>query len=414
MSVLSAIQEKGEKLEDKILRNNLKITINGLTDDNITGNEKYGWQVKIGKKGYAILTSGEVNEAYWEELKDTNGNVTEIHRIDETISGLHIGDKIGYNAIDGVSIENRTITSLGTVTGLGEGNNQTIAIEAGTWKLLGVENGKLKIISDIVGRDAESNETSAVASKVLKLQGNIGYQNTEKELNRICSLYGKGKYAVDARCITIEDINKITGYDPEHTGVNMNKSTEGGEVVGKDTLSQYGNKVTYFWKGDYYPKYTFNTANDNLTNPHNNGFYFCDGDNWQKIDYSTNPGEICALISNSYSYYPETLTTTKDSTKSVGIANNSVEKDLLFNDLSFGNTTREFYWLASRSIHCNTDCVRFGVRCVGNGQAGGYIQLSSSHGGNVGFGAGLRPIVYLKSDIKLKKDNAGIWQFVEE
>ena len=414
LSTMSAIADKTGQIADATLRSELKKNLSGVSDNDIMGNEKYGWQVKIGTKAYSISHTGEVNEAFWEEVKDSNGNVTEIRRVDGTITGLKIGDIIGYSAIDGVNSENRTITSLGTVTGLGEGNNQTIEIEAGTWKLLGVENGKLKIISDIVGRELESGETSAVASKVLKLQGKIGYQNAEDELNRICSLYGKGKYAVDARSITIEDINKITGYDPEHTGVNRNKSTENGEIYKKNTLSQYGNRVTYFWKGDYYPKYTFNTSNDNLSSTHNNGFYFWDAANWKKIDYSTNPDKICTLISTSYSYYPETLTDTNDSTKSIGIANSSAERNLLFNDLSFGNSTREYYWLASRSIHCNTDYVRFGMQCVGNGQAGGYIQLASSHGGDVGFSAGLRPIVYLKSDIKLKKDNNGIWQFLED
>ena len=417
IATMSAITEKTGQIADATLRSELKKNLSGLSDNDITGNEKYGWQVKIGKKAYSISSSGEVNEAFWEEVKDSNGNVTEIRRVDGTITELKIGDVIGYSAIDGV--ENRTITSLGTVTGLGEGNNQTIEIEAGTCKLLGVENGKLKIISDIVGRTPESSESGVFASKVLNLFGKVGYQNAEEELNRVCSLYGKGKYAEIGRSIDVEDINKITGYNPDAVGIKnptANQISNGTKYnQGDNKPNQYGREVTYLWSGnvDKKPQYTYTgkETTGTLTNAHNS-FNWYNERKWNVSNYEfAKIGKICTLISNYYYYYPTTLTNS-NSGNVVGIETDTNIYKLLFDKNNFGSGNNEYYWLSSRCINNGLNLIGFGIRCVYSNRVYA-VNMANSDDSELYYKLGLRPIVYLKSDIKLKKNENGVWQFID-
>ena len=383
MAVIGAMTNGIGQLKDATLRNELKNSISGVTDNDITGNEKYGWQVKVANKAFAISKTGEVNEAYWEEVRDANGNVTEIKRVDGLVTGLKIGDTIGYNPLDGA-----TITQIPS--------NQSVN---------GYEDQTIKL-SDYNGTNS-----------YFKLKGRTGCQNAESELNRICSIYGKGKYAESARSINVEDINKITGYDPEHTGVNTNIATAEeiatGAVYGKNQLHQYENKVTYSWKGDPYPKYTSNVAgweSGNLSSPHNwstlKGFFWWNGTSFQKSDYTTTPGKICELTSDYYFYYSETLTE-KNTDSVVGLTSGTVARDMLF-----ATETRDHYWLASSCINTYSNYAYFVARLVGSGYVTG-VNLALSDGHENGIGIGLRPVVSLKSDIQLKEDGNGVWKFVE-
>ena len=417
LAVMGAKTSGLGKINDVELKNELKNNIDGLNDSDIIGDEKGGWQVKVNNKAFVISRMGDVNEAYWEEVRDANGNVTEIRRVDGTVTDLKIGDIIGYSATQGVASTEQTISSSQGVNGA---EDQTISLSDynGTWRLLGVENGKLNLISSVIAgipkAEGDSTSNGVYTNSYFKLKGRIGYQNVESELNRICSFYGKGKYAESARSINVEDINKITGYDPEHTGVNVNKATAeeivAGTKYGVGQLYQYGNKVTYLWKGDEYPRYESSIISGNLSQTHNDsifkGFSWWNGSSWQKSDYTGESGKICTLTSDVYSYYPETLTSIKDTTKLVGLANDSVLREILF------NPGTDYYWLASRCVYTNSDYVYFGVRAVLMSYvANNYMAVS--HGDEVGYGIGLRPVVSLKPDIQLKKDGNGVWQISE-
>ena len=47
----------------------------------------------------------------------------------------------------------------------------------------------------------------------LELSGEEGYNTGVSKLNELCT-----KYGTNARSITVEDINKVTGYDPKNQG----------------------------------------------------------------------------------------------------------------------------------------------------------------------------------------------------
>ena len=94
----------------------------------------------------------------------------------------------------------------------------------GTWKLLGIEDGKILLMS--------SKPVTAVT-----LYGKDGYLNGVDKLDEACAEYGKGEGAECARSLRVEDINRISGYNPEKTG--------DGKRYGSGTIGEYGNKVKF-------------------------------------------------------------------------------------------------------------------------------------------------------------------------
>ena len=91
----------------------------------------------------------------------------------------------------------------------------------GTWKVLGIEDGKILLMS------------SKPVQEDFKILGVEGYVNGVKNLDDICSEYGKGEGATGARSLRVEDINRITGYNPDK-----------GEKYGEGKVKEYGAEVT--------------------------------------------------------------------------------------------------------------------------------------------------------------------------
>ena len=257
------------------------------------------------------------------------------------------------------------------------------------------------------------------------LKGRTGFQNAETELTKIAGLYGHGTHATGARSVNVDDINKITGYNPNAEGIKNPTAEQiaSGNKYGKNELYEYGNEVTYSWVGSDKPKYeATNGKIGNLSQSHNvtnssygdfqNAFSWYDfnTNSWKKSPYTSSastssPVEITSLTSTAYYYYPETLTTNNDTTATTGIANNSPERDMLFN-----NTDSKYYWLASRCMNAGSNCAGFGVRFVRSGDVGGYF-LADSYGNEYANGRGVRSVVSLASDIQLEPNGTNAWKF---
>lgn len=127
---------------------------------------------------------------------------------------LDIGDYINYNHIQCASIEQ--YISAEYKNGIGEQKFTTTNYKSG-WRVFGVENGKLMIISEdeIAPVSGYVHKTDSEDDKPrFALANYAGYGFAIQELNNICKLYGQGNGAIDARSITVEDINKITDYVP--------------------------------------------------------------------------------------------------------------------------------------------------------------------------------------------------------
>ena len=244
----------------------------------------------------------------------------------------------------------------------------------------------------------------------------------DEELNRVCGLFGKGKNADSARSINVDDINKITGYNPNAVGIKNPTEEEiaNGKKYGQgDYPYQYGRKVTYSWDGntDKKPVYTYPGKENPVKIGAHNTFSWFDGKSWNISNYEAGKtGKICTLTSNYYLYYPTTLTASSSGDVS-GISTDSDEYKLLFDITNFGNGEKEYYWIASKCVYAYSYSVAFVERCVLNGYVD-FVNLAyanSSERGNIFTnGLGLRPIVYLKSDIRLKKDENGVWQFIDD
>ena len=407
LSTLAAITNGRGDLTETSLKKELKKSINGVTDGDITGNKKKGWTVKIGDKGYYISPTGDVNEAYW--MVYSNGT---IGRVDGTVTGLAIGDTINYDVTPELSTTPTTLELTTDETGWPYIEKQTFDVANYTngWQILGVEKGNLIIIAS---KSFGSNEMGGTQ---FALYGKVGYQNTEQLLNRICSLYGKGKYSQNARSINVDDINQITGYDPDHIGVNTNTAIEeeiiSAQKYGEGQRYQYGRNIIFLWSDTQNEvKYTYSGMQSPIRfSAYSNGFQWFDGKTWKKSDYSAG-SKICTLKVDFYRYYPSTL---KDTTSGgiVGITNDSSEYKLLFQP---EGGSQHFYYLASKCTRIESGAigdVTFRVRTVsqGNIDANILFRLSS---GDAGTTLAVRPVVLLKPDIKLIPNGANAWKFVE-
>lgn len=175
----------------------------------------------------------------------------------------------------------------------------------GEWMVLGAENGKLLIMSTIdVGE--------------LELSGTAGYYKGIEKIEQICARFGE-----NARGIKVEDINRVTGYDPLNQG--------DGSKWSQGNFDEYGNRVTY--------KETGCTATNgkNYTGQlDGNKYIHADGRKIGNDDVT----EV-TVKQTGYSYYPDTLTN-NTSGGTAGIATNSSAYSMLF-----GGTSANSYWLSS-------------------------------------------------------------------
>lgn len=169
---------------------------------------------------------------------------------------IKIGDKIAYDPSVGAT--DTTYTSLKTNTGYDNDQIFNVATLSKTskenWRVFGFNETTKEIIiipENFVGPLADSkNYTSGPSLTYYYLRGRTGYQNGISELENICDLFGQGKYATGARCITDKDINDITGYNKANYsgyGTTWTYSRNGTSTLSYDNGTNNGsNNVTDF------------------------------------------------------------------------------------------------------------------------------------------------------------------------
>ena len=257
--------------------------------------------------------------------------------------------------------QNKTSVTNGTTTyTVGDDYTYDCGVSGytGVWKVLGAENGKLLIMSTVdVG--------------TLQLSGKDGYNTGISQLNTMCAQYG-----TNARSIKVEDINRVTGYDPTNQG--------DGTVFGAGKFYEYGNKVTYTARGS--------SATNGKTFTGSISYEHPDG---RKI--GTDNVTSITVESTAYYYYPYSLTTSSSTTgECKGIATDSPAYEMLFgkaSDTSDGSGNA--YWLASSYVYANSGNSGFGLRRVGSGGDVGYYYLWNSVGDTSGPSLGVRAVVSL-------------------
>ncbi len=365
LATLSAITNGRGNITDTSLKNELKKNVNGLSDSNITGNDKYGWTVKVEDKGYYIAPNGDVNEASWVENSDGT-----IDRLDGVVKGIKIGDKINE-------------TSTRTVDG------KTFD---GQWRVLGVENGQLLLVSanyvDFQG------SLGPEGTPLIQLQGSNGIDNEVERLNTLSAKFADGAKTEKGRSIKVEDINKITGYDPTDSRLDSTDLTKRG-VFGKDQIYQYGNNATYTIKAGV------NNSGKNVVWYKGDKAAEKESSNTKFIPYgeSSDITSPFTIQSTAYSYFPETLGSFPGSVVASGQTMEGISTSSPAYDMLFKPQSNIPYWLASPCVIADSGGASWGLFIVTPPGMVTGGNLWGSSGGSGSDSGGVRPAVSLKSNI---------------
>ena len=292
---------------------------------------------------------------------------------------LHIGDYIDYNPIatgDTGIEEQYSYKSLQENNGYEEQlysiNNDT---EKLNWIVLGIsDDGKNLLITTDSPIRPEATNNPEVDVPFYKLDGFNGYIHAIDELNNISKIYGNGDCAEFARSISLEDLDKLVGYNP-----NIEKWSEG-------KLYEYKNKITIKSIGN--GKYQYSSTNGvsgTLIDIHDKGFYYIENGQ-EKILPITDTKNSIELECTEYSYNAKDL---------IDVNSRIYQK--------FFNTSARRYWVAKYSFTLGTYNGGYGIHTVSNGDVNknGFIFTKGDKFGetkNV-FGYGIRPVIVLKSNI---------------
>ena len=321
----------------------------------------------------------------------TNGEIT-----------LEIGDYVDYDCTN----SGATYTSPAEKTG--HTVEQIFKADAYYygWRVLGVdkETKQLQLISEDFVQPTEGGKALGVR-QAYNLQGQVGYVNGADELNKICNIYGTGEGATGARCVNIDDINWITGYNPNNTGVKDKNKTGNGTKCYSGQIYEYGNNVKYTLTSGGVKYEPSNSAASGTSSSYKQFIYY---DETSKTWKSLATGGSVTLKSSRYYYYPTTLQESRGIDATIGIARTSTEYKMLFTNSStgadtanIGKTDNVYYWLDSPCVETNTGEASFGLRIVKSGEVDAG-PLYYSRGAFVDYSLGIRPVINLDSKVTLK------------
>ena len=322
-------------------------------------------------------------EYYESYLSGTVGkwvqNKTSVERTNEdgTITKLTVGAVVGED-----------VTVNGELPTLYGGNK---------WAVLGAENGKLlltttKNITDSTGAVKKATfdgNDDYYKTEILTLADGVSTtETTVIDMSKVTPVFDKviedcgititDTVAESVRSINVDDINRVTTYNPENIGLEHNGGPYGGTTSTTKNAYEYGNIV----------KYKASTAIKASNGATGTTRSTC------KLPRATANSEF-TIKSNYYSYYPETLT---DSSNSSSELRNTAWYTLLFANTNSSDT---YYWLASPIVHANSSYAGWGLRSVNNGNVSGYHLWRSGYG-SFAPGHGVRAVVSLGSDVQVK------------
>ena len=279
---------------------------------------------------------------------------------------------------DGVVSRGNESYNIGDVYEYDETNDGKISnLTDVEWKVFGVEDGNLLIMSDrSVGNVTLGNMTSLEDSK-------NDYISGKDKLNSIASLYGKGKSALGARSINIDDIDKFMGYDKTKYSVGQ--------------VNDYGNDISYFW-GDIDKNiiYKDNQGNEGyVSNKHDSFTYFDEVSKSFKVvdrvEASEDNPVLIATIRNDFYNYGNSIVYGGDTNIPKNYSVDSKEYKMLFSD-GTGNINN--YWLASNFTYAYHIFVNYGYWVV-KGSDVNYTSVVYSVGKSRDYTAGVRAIVII-------------------
>ena len=242
------------------------------------------------------------------------------------------------------------------------------------WIVLGGEGNQIKITTKNIVQPTSGGYTNS-GFTYLMLRGQTGYTNFVNELNKIGAIYGQGKYADKTKFTT----SGGRSFKMEDLGYNALTRT----ATYKYALEKHSGDTeakVYRYAANKTPDGTSTTGGTYSTFK------------YMALDASNSTQET----ESSHAWYELTadkpVITIYQYTYSVaGILDRRVQ------------TADTHYWLATRYLYVFDDHVRYHVRSANDGDLNDYM-MCSSYGRYDNSDSGVRPVVYLKSDIKLSYD----------
>ena len=317
-------------------------------------------------------------EAVVDAIK-AEGISTEKFEITVTKEGVTVKDKNNLWKKEGFKVVRK-----GDVLEIGDTINYDAGIAGytGGWKVLGADkDGNLLIMS---AADIETKTLGGSAVTAQKAQED--WLTAVTELNKLCEPYGKGSGALGARSITAEDVNTVTGYDPE------------AKKYGKNQVYEYGTEASLSWSGTKIA-YTISNGKSGTGDGHSKGFNYYNESEDKFVNIPV--GNALPTIKNGY--YDYDIST-------LSIKNNSKAYSMICG--ISGNWNQ--YWLASRFAYLPTiGFIYYGVRRV-EGLGFNYTLLYTSQNytnTNGVFTNGVRAVVTLDAGIRLTGSSSAGWSY---
>ena len=273
---------------------------------------------------------------------------------------IKVGDYLNYN--DYVD-ETKTYTTETNENGWAD--QKYTATKDTYWQVLGLdETGeRLMLISQSpIKKEMKTSDTAEEWEKTpyLVLKGAYGYVNCKQILNNVSGIYSTslGK----AESLTAEEINRLIGVTVDYKNKTVYANSDPNTNI--DNARGLGNQYTYTAK-DYTPESYINSKTNATAGT--------------KTDPAT-----------AYGYQWGNLTI------------NDTLKTILFNGTTSDANFAKSYWLASPAVGADSGRARFGPGGVRYGGVSAGLGLFYSNGGWRANSFGVRPVVYLESNITVE------------
>ena len=324
---------------------------------------------------------GEMDNAQKKENETLSSYTDRINEyLPETLSykvsngEIEIGAYVNYTP-DEVTSDNEEykelLSNLATYSGNTHKNyntSETIKQENLKWRVLDIKDGQVRLIS---ATPTDAN---------ICLENYEGYNNGVKLIDDACNiLYNNTKLASKVQNLKIEDI-QYKMKEKDYSKID----------------NKYGKTFTYTEENRYYPSILLKEKEQEIA-----------------IGEETIKGtELGQSEQNEYIKQEETneeegilkvKSTYWIKKMEEGDFDNSKYFELFIND---GNKNHKYYWLSSRCVYADTDCVNFEVYNINSGYLTARDLYYSYDGSNSGFLA-CRPVITLNSNVQIDTANPG-------
>lgn len=289
-------------------------------------------------------------EAIYEEINNKNQEIE-----------LKVGDYVEY-------IPDQSTTYNISPSNSGYSDNQSISQEELKWRIMSINtDGTIDLVSD------------EPTSNIVQLGGALGYNNGIWILNDICkNLYSNNNLGIRARSINMEDLeNKMNDK-----AIDEKNKYDSDGIKYKQTIN-YTNDYTYY--PNLYKEEKGSGINTDI--PRQDGISISDSFLSEPTQETFSNANLSGLTVTQTAYYFQDSYEFFD--------------DSDFSNMIFGN---RLFWVASRYTQCTSSHAGFGIRLVNKSSLGGYIIFNSMKE-DYCYGIGVRPVVTLKSDIRLGDGN---------